>query len=177
MEKTCWIHLWFKVSPCFNSFSQYDILCWGYILGTESIGEEVHRELSVARRFLLAFYKKSSEAGEAARQTRSEFWWRTSGLCFVLEKVDDDWKYIGVCCFNHVLIKIQHCQMQCDVEMYWICLRCMCVQNPLVCLSGAIHAGMKSKSFCRTAALGISAHFETAMWFAAQTLIDQNMKR
>ena len=35
------------------------------------------------------------------------------------------------------------------------------IQNSLICLSGAIHAGMRSKSFCRTA----------VMWFAAQNLM------
>ena len=85
-KKTCWIHLWFKVSPCFNSFSEV----------TSLVPNPLAKKCIVNSRWLgtvLAFYK-SSQAAEAARQTRSEFWWRTSGLCFVLKIVDDDWEYI-----------------------------------------------------------------------------------
>ena len=154
----------FKVSPCFTAFLRYSLLRlhpWHRIHWRRSASWTLGASARCWRFFVVVAMRPKHQGRQYPNsdEEHRDFVLKINMWCFLF--------------LRSLFITIQHCKMQCDVEMYWICLRWMFIQNSVICLSGAIHAGMRSKSFCRTAALGISAHFETVMWFAAQNLTIQ----
>lgn len=84
---------WKKQQLCnmLNSFMVQSLAMfhsWGYILGTESIGEEVHRELSVARHGVGVLQKQPSGRSSEADKIRilmkniGTLFWDTYGVFF-----------------------------------------------------------------------------------------------
>lgn len=77
----------------------------------------MHRELSVARHGVVVFLLSAMRAKHRGRQDPNSDEEHRDFVLFgkkLLMMIEN----INCVVFNHVLIKIQHCQMQCDVEMY-----------------------------------------------------------